>query len=171
MNDLSLLYGGVILVINLAYLIYARIVLGVLPSISESHYRAKKLGKPSLFTGYAWLLGVTVMLYGGSLLSYSPASALYILSGIALCFTGAASEYKRNLSRAVHFVGAITAIFTSLLGVWLVAGTPIPLLVMMVLGFLIEISNIRSKFYWIEVVAILLFLIGINYETLITFIR
>ena len=125
---------------------------GVLPSISDSWY-SLPVGRKGLFTFFTWGIGIPMLLYG---------TLPMFISGIGLCFVGAATQFKmkESYTKYVHFTGAAVGIFLPVaflytLGIWY------PLLVLTMFGlYLLIFKNTPNKLWWFEVVSFLCIITG-----------
>ena len=94
---------------------------GVLPSISDSWY-SLPVSQKALFTLFTWGIGIPMLFYG---------SVWFFLSGVGLTFVGAATQFKMTISytKQIHYIGALTGILFSLIGIFSLWGNILPLLV------------------------------------------
>ena len=108
-------FVGVSIITLYTYLIWCRIKLGVLPSISASAYELKKrYGKNRgyVFTGVMWVTAMSllpVVLEHGYYFMFLPIAAL--------CFVGAAPWYKERLTAEVHERSAMLSAVATVVGI------------------------------------------------------
>lgn len=126
---------------------------GVLPSISDSWY-SLPLKEKFLFTLFTWGLGIPMLFYG---------NVWFFLAGSGLSFVGAATQFKSmiGLTKEVHYAGAVVGIFASLIGIWVEWDNLLPLIWFIFFALSIQISYIKNKLWWQEIVAVVLILWGL----------
>lgn len=126
-----------------------------LPSISESWYSLG--GRRHLFMLFCIAIGMMMIFQTDGTTGW------YFLSGVGLCFTGAAAEFKSNAAytKAVHNTGAVAFILGALLGLYFESSLLWPL-ISVVLGVLIMgILKIRFLVFWAEIYSALLIMAGL----------
>lgn len=127
---------------------------GVQDSISDSWYALEK--KHALFTLFLWGIGFSMCVVGGL-----TENGFYFFSGAFLCFTGAAAEFKQDMTKTVHYVGAVGSIVLAFAGL-LINGSWIPLALFVVGAVVMYRSKkVTHKTWWIECLAFFIAEIGI----------
>lgn len=121
---------------------------GPLPSISESWYRLDGLYK-SLFTWFCWGIGF-LMLY-----QTNTTTPFFFLSGMGLCFVGAATMFRSFNKNAtiIHFTGAVFGILFSLAGLYFERHTILPFVIFLFISSLLYLFKIKNRTWWIEIAA------------------
>ena len=142
------------LFIFITYITYIVSTYGVLPSISESWYRLP-LKLKGLFTLFTWGIGIPMMFYGPLTL---------FISGAALCFVGAATQFKITAAytRLIHYTGAGIGIFLPLIFFGVAYDEYSPIIAQLLCSLIIAfISTSKNKLWWIEIVGFLTITYGI----------
>ena len=87
----------------------------------------------------------------------------FFLSGAGLSFVGAATAFKSKigLTKEVHYGGALVGIFGALIGIMVEYSNFLPLVWFIFLAISIQVSYMKKKIWWQEIVAFLLILFGI----------
>lgn len=126
---------------------------GVLPSISDSWY-SLPVSQKALFTLFTWGIGIPMLFYG---------SVWFFLSGVGLTFVGAATQFKMTISytKQIHYIGALTGILFSLIGIFSLWGNILPLLVFLFFSVLLHFAKVKNSLWWIEMVAFFCILAGL----------
>jgi hypothetical protein len=126
---------------------------GILPSISDSWYSLPQR-ENFLFTLFTWGLGIPMLFYG---------NVWFFLSGSGLSFVGAATQFKSmiGITKEVHYAGALVGILGALIGIWVQWDNLLPLLWFLFLALSIQVSYMKNKIWWQEIVAIVLILWGL----------
>ena len=127
-----------------AYVAAIWIKFGVLPSISESYYRLKKLQK-SFFTLAMFGTGLPITIYAEG--------GLMFFAGAGICFVGAAPAFREDMTGRVHVIGAVGGIVLGLLSLWLDYSLWIPQVVFAGLTFFLTFFRVRNHTWWIEILA------------------
>ena len=86
------------------------------------------------------------------------------ISGIGLCFVGAATQFKmkESYTRLIHFAGAAVGIVTPLLYFYLSYNNPLPFAIQVGSTIIIMgTEGIENKLWWIEIVGFLMVVYGI----------
>jgi len=126
-----------------------------LPSISESWYQ---LGRQKhLFTLFCVLVGMLMFFQTDG------STGFYFMSGVGLCFTGVAAEFRSRAAHTniVHYVGAVMFMLGGLLGLYFESGLLWPL-VLTILGILtLSFFKARNLIFWAEIWAGVLILSGL----------
>lgn len=138
----------------IAYVSFVVSSYGVLPSISDSWY-SLPIGRKGLFTFFTWGIGIPMLLYG---------TLPMFVSGIGLCFVGAATQFKmkESYTRLIHFAGASVGIVTPLLYFYLSYNNPLPFAIQVGSTIIIMgTEGIKNKLWWIEIVGFLMVVYGI----------
>ena len=134
-----------------SYVIYVVIEHGIQKSISDSWYVVK----------YTWMFPWMCGSIGFLHILHSELHLLFFLSGSFLCFTGAASAFKKiGMTHTIHFVGAGGAILTSCLGLGLI-GVPEVIIFNAVFAATFYLMKVKNSLWWIEIVAFLSILVGL----------
>ncbi len=138
------------------FLLYVGFIIkryGVLPSISDSWY-VLPLRQQFLFTLFTWGIGIPMLLYG---------NVWFFLSGSGLSFVGAATAFKDKigLTKEFHYGGAVLGILGALIGIAVEYTNYLPLIWFIFLAISIQVSYMKKKIWWQEIVAFLLILFGI----------
>lgn len=123
---------------------------GVLPSISDSYYELEKKKKNSgiLFTFALWLFAIPVMIAAEKGLMFGACAGI--------CFVGAASAFKQDMTGKVHNIGAIGGICLGLASLWLDFGLwyfVIPMLAIIGVIYRFRETYCKNYIWWIELVA------------------
>lgn len=126
-----------------AFVVFVWANYGIQPSISDSWYALGK--KHPLFTIWLWGVGFTMM---GMAVHLD--TLLYYFSGVFLCFTGTAAEFKNKMTGTIHVIGAIGGIFLAMAGLML-DGMWLPCLFFAVGSLIIRRSKIKATTWWIEI--------------------
>jgi hypothetical protein len=126
---------------------------GILPSISDSWYSLPQR-ENFLFTLFTWGLGIPMLFYG---------NVWFFLSGSGLSFVGAATQFKSmiGITKEVHYAGALVGILGALIGIWVQWDNLLPLVWFLFLALSIQVSYMKNKIWWQEIVAIVLILWGL----------
>jgi len=126
---------------------------GILPSISDSWYSLPQR-ENFLFTLFTWGLGIPMLFYG---------NVWFFLSGSGLSFVGAATQFKSmiGITKEVHYAGALVGILGALIGIWIQWDNLLPLVWFLFLALSIQVSYMKNKIWWQEIVAIVLILWGL----------
>ena len=87
----------------------------------------------------------------------------FFLSGAGLSFVGAATAFKSKigLTKEVHYGGALVGILGALIGILVEYSNFLPLVWFIFLAISIQVSYMKNKIWWQEIVAFLLILFGI----------
>lgn len=147
-------------IIFLSYIFFLVYRFGVLPSISESHYRLNDLRKSYLFTLFCWALSVLMIF------QTNETSPLFFISATGLAFVGSASEFKWTgaFTNIVHYGGALLGIGGALMGLWIEYNNLIPLLAFISIGIVLSALNVRNIIWWVEIVAFVCIISGLLYR-------
>ena len=141
-------------VVFLSYVIGIVSKYGVLPSISDSWY-SLPLGWKSLFTFFTWGIGIPMLLYG---------TLPLFISGVGLCFVGAATQFKmkESYTRLIHFAGAAVGIVTPLIYFLLSFNVGLPFAIQLVGSVIIWNSEeFNNKLWWVEILGFLMVVYGL----------
>lgn len=147
------------------YNLWIYILFGIKNSVSESYYELEKTKHGYFFTFFMWFIAgciISIMMHIGSLDLKS--DWMFFMSASGAAFTGAATMYKRKLSKTVHFTGAASLIVFSLLGIGLNFSNWIPsILTLILLLFLTLFArklNIKNVIYWFEIIVFFIIIVG-----------
>jgi hypothetical protein len=138
------------LIIFTFYIVYVGGRYGIQKSISDSWYHMNE----------NWAFTI-IMCYGVGILQCLHASEhfLFFISGTALCFVGAAASFKDwKLTKIVHYVGAVSAIITAIVALWLI-GVIWP--VFLVLAVIIVTWRAKNRIWWVEVGTFYIIILGL----------
>ncbi len=126
---------------------------GILPSISDSWY-VLPLRQQFLFTLFTWGIGIPMLLYG---------NVWFFLSGSGLSFVGVATQFKDKIghTKEVHYIGALVGILGALIGIIVQYGNYVPLVWFIFLAISFQVSYMKNKIWWQEIVAVVLILWGL----------
>jgi hypothetical protein len=141
----------------ISYVGYIWIKYGVQTSISESYYRLP-WKKKHLFVLFCWGFAMSAIIAS---IDITP---LMFGAGVGISFVGAAAEFKKRLSRTVHYVGAIGGIAFSQLAILL--GFDMLILNIIFLSstalLLAMRSIVNNYFWWIEIIAFCIICLAIG---------
>lgn len=143
--------------IFVTYVTYISSRFGILPSISESHYRLNRFRQGYFFTLFCWTLAVTMVLE-----SYE-SSPIYFFSGVGLAFVGAASEFKWTGANThiIHYLGALVGIVLPLVALYTHSNMWFPSALFALSAIVILLFKIKNAIFWIEIFAFLFIIIGL----------
>jgi len=100
-------------------------------------------------------IGIPMLLQGNE---------LFFISGIGLCFVGAATDFLSNGAHTniVHYVGAFIGIAGALFGLWLQYNIMFPLIVFSGGTILVLVTDkIENKIWWVEILAFITIILGL----------
>ena len=147
------------------YVLWIALQFGIRKSISESYYVLEKTGHGYYFTFFMWFITGCLIAVIVNLGTDVSGAWSFFVAAIGAAFVGAATMYLQRMSGIVHFTGAVTLIFMSLLGIGLVFGNWHPMyfmgaiiINMIVFGKVIRIPNV---IYWIEIVSFIAIITGL----------
>jgi len=100
------------LTVFVSYVSFIWIKYGVQRSISDSYYRLPKNLQP-LFTLFCWGFAFPAIIIGVDLTD----NFLMFLAGAGICFVGAAAQFKEELTKGVHMIGAYGGVLFSQLAI------------------------------------------------------
>lgn len=140
--------------LGLIYVLFKR-----LPSVSQSYYEfrdnpefvAKHGDKFTwLFSAVMIAFAVLIMVAGLEKTSGNPLQFLVFLSTSAICFVGAAPQFKQSLTHGVHYGGAVIGMLCGALMVLFTLSLT-PIFILMLLGVaIIGWAGIKNRLYWLE---------------------
>jgi len=144
-------------IVFITYITFLVKKFGVLPSISESWYRLQPEKLGYLFTLFCLTLGI-LMLYQGT-----QDTSLFFISGVGLCFVGAATQFKINdyYTGIIHSAGAAICIVSALVGIGIEYNLWLPGFGFIILTIPAYIFIKKNKTWWIEMLAFISILIGL----------
>lgn len=131
------------------------------PSISETYYIWKGVGKEWLFTMVMWIVGISILIYWVSEAKFYRCQFLSFLSVAGMCFVGGACMFKQTLTKEVHYTSA---------GIWALSATLFfainqmyyPMVVGLGFGLLGWLLNRRLNFtFWAEMACVIQMIVGI----------
>ena len=145
------------LLIFVTYVTYITYRFGVLPSISESHYKLNEFRQGYFFTIFCWALATTMVLQSDQ------SSPLYFFSGMGLAFVGVATHFKWNGAHTniVHYLGAFVGIVSALAALYFESNMWHPATLFALLTAIIVLFKIKNATFWIEIVAFLIIITGL----------
>lgn len=160
MENLTLILTIVQGAVFLSYVLYLTYRFGVLPSISESHYRLSEIRKGYLFTLFCWVLSITMIF------QTNETSPLFFLSATGLAFVGAASMFKWDGAQTafVHYIGASLGIAGALIGLMYEYSNPHPVAIFILSTLILKLFSIRNAIWWVEIIAFLCIISGLLYR-------
>jgi hypothetical protein len=138
---INTIFQGLIFLSYTSFLIYR---FGVLPSISESHYRLDNTREGYLFTLFCWALSVLMIF------QTNETSILFKWSGV---HTG-----------LIHYAGAVLGIGGALIGLCVEYNNIIPLCAFVSTALLLSVLEVRNVIWWVEIVAFLCIISGLLYR-------
>jgi hypothetical protein len=143
-----------IFVIYVGYITYR---FGILPSISDSHYKLNVSRKGYLFTIFCWALAITMVFQSDE------STPLYFFSGAGLAFVGAASEFKWTGANThiVHYLGAVLGIGCAAMGLYFESGLWQPSVIIVIFSAFCALNKTKNGIFWVEIVAFLAIIIGL----------
>lgn len=152
---LSLLMAFILLS---SYNFFVLIVVGLLPSISESYYEVK-----NKFI-FQWVLFLFPLLILNSVIDHIT-TYLFPIACFGLLLVPVAPNFKdKGLFKITHFTGAFIGIVFGYIGLWVEFGLWEPLLISLVLiGILYLIIKRKNLFYWVEQIAINVIILSLFY--------
>jgi hypothetical protein len=129
------------------YLVFVYQRFEILESISHSTY---EWNEPYLFTLMCWSLALLNLFQG--------MEGWGVLTSAGLMFAGITVNWM-NTGGWVHFIGAVTAIVSAFVGVFVMYGIWIPFAIFMVVAILTYLNKV-NWLWWVEVEAFMLILIS-----------
>jgi hypothetical protein len=87
----------------------------------------------------------------------------FFLSGSGLSFVGVATQFKDKIghTKEVHYIGALVGILGALIGIIVQYGNYVPLVWFIFLAISFQVSYMKNKIWWQEIVAVVLILWGL----------
>jgi hypothetical protein len=145
------------LLIFVIYVTYITYRFGLLPSISESHYKLNEFRQGYIFTIFCWSLATTMVLQSDQ------SSPFYFFSGMGLAFVGAATQFKWTGANThiVHYLGAFIGIACALAALYFESGMWLPATLFTFITAIIILFKAKNATFWIEIVAFLLIITGL----------
>ena len=135
------------------YLGLIYVIFGGLPSVSQSYYEfEKKYGHRFtwLFSAVMIAFAVLIMIAGLEKTSGNQLQFLVFLATSAICFVGAAPQFKQSLTHGVHYGGAVIGMLCGALMVLFTLSLA-PIFILMLLGVaIIGWAGIKNRLYWLE---------------------
>lgn len=143
-----------IFVTYVAYIIYR---FGILPSISESHYKLNTVRQGYFFTIFCWLLATTMIFQSDE------STPLYFFSGMGLAFVGAATQFKWTGANThiVHYLGAVLGIGCALMGLYFESGLWQPTVIVLIFLAFCSIAKTKNGIFWVEIASFLAIITGL----------
>lgn len=134
------------IVVFVGYVSYIWNKYGVLESISESYYRLPDNQK-ILFTLFCWLFAIPAIILGNT--------ALMFVAGGGIAFVGAAAQFKQDMTKSVHYGGAIIGILFSQLSIFFDFHMLYVNIISLIITSILFIFHKKciNYFWWIELTA------------------
>jgi hypothetical protein len=129
------------------YLLFVYKRFEILESISHSTY---EWNEPYLFTLMCWSLALLNLFQG--------MQGWGVLTSVGLMLAGITVDWM-NKHNTIHFIGAVTAILSAFVGVFVMYGIWIPFAIFVVVATLTYINKV-NWLWWVEVQAFMLILIS-----------
>jgi hypothetical protein len=145
------------LTIFFGYILYIVYGHGVLKSISDSWYIMPPKRRWMFTVLFCYPLGVLQMLHDGW---------MNVVAGAFLVFVGAATDFKSDHAKIIHYTGAAGAIFFALIALaseWII----LPLVLTMLSISSVHFLKIKNKIWWVEVAAFSSIIIGLIQKQLV----
>lgn len=140
------------------YIGYITRKFGVLYSISDSFYQFGRFRSP-WFTLFSFALGFTTVGY-----TVFTENVLFFLSGAGFVFLGAAASFREwNVTRYVHYVGALVGVFLFLIAIGVEFGIWGSLVGFIYLTLVVLMTDSSNKIWWIEIIAFLMIISGMYF--------
>ena len=145
------------LVIFATYVAYITYRFGILPSISESHYKLNTVRQGYFFTIFCWALATTMIFQSDQ------STPLYFFSGMGLAFVGAATQFKWSGANThlVHYLGAVLGIGCAVMGLYFESHLWQPAAIIVVFSALCSINRTKNAIFWVEIVSFLAIITGL----------
>ena len=159
--SLIVFYYAVVAIITAYLLLTITKFREVPPSISETYYLWKSVGKDWIFTTMMWIIGFSILVYWVSVAKNYNCQFLTFLSVSGMCFVGGACMFKQTLTKEVHYTSAaLWAISATLF--FIVNKMFEPIIVGGMFGFTGWMLNKRNNFtFWAELACVIMMIIGI----------
>jgi hypothetical protein len=142
------------LTVFVSYVSFIWIKYGVQRSISDSYYRLPKNLQP-LFTLFCWGFAFPAIIIGVDLTD----NFLMFLAGAGICFVGAAAQFKEELTKGVHMIGAYGGVLFSQLAIAINFHMYYMNVIFILLAILFEVLGyykiMKNKIWWQEILAFL----------------
>lgn len=130
------------------------------PSISETYYMWKEIGKEWVFTCVMWVTGLSILIYWVSIATNYRCQFLSFFSVAGMCFVGGACMFKETLTKETHYFSAfIWAIGATLF--FIVNGLYMPILIGFLTGLAGFLLNRRNLTFWAEIACVVMMVTGI----------
>lgn len=123
----------------------------VLESISHSSYEFVG-DKRYWFMAMCWALAFLNLAQG--------MEGWGVATSAGLLFAGITINWEQRPSYYIHFAGAVTAILSSLIGLYILNDIIAPTILLVFFALITYLFNVKNWLWWIEVQAFLLILIG-----------
>lgn len=145
------------LVIFVTYIGYITYRFGILPSISESHYKLNTVRQGYFFTIFCWALATTMIFQSDQ------STPLYFFSGMGLAFVGAATQFKWTGANThlVHYLGAVLGIGCAVMGLYFESHLWQPAVSIILFSTFCSINRTKNGIFWVEIVSFVAILIGL----------
>lgn len=133
------------------------------PSISETYYMWKEVGKQWMFTTMMWLVGLTILTYWLYASQSYRCQFLPFLSISGMMFVGGACMFKETLTKEVHYVSAFIWAGCALM-FFLINSLYYPILIGIGVGMLswMFIDRCRNLTFWAEIACVIMMIVGIG---------
>lgn len=145
------------LVIFVTYVAYITYRFGILPSISESHYKLNTVRQGYFFTIFCWALATTMIFQSDQ------STPLYFFSGMGLAFVGAATQFKWTGANThiVHYLGAVLGIGCAVMGLYFESHLWQPAAIIVLFSAFCAINKTKNGIFWVEIVSFVAIIIGL----------
>lgn len=145
------------LLIFVSYVGYITYRFGVIPSISDSHYKLNTVRQGYIFTIFCWALAITMVFQSDE------STPLYFFSGVGLAFVGAASEFKWTGANTniVHYLGAVLGIGCAAMALYFESVMWQPAVSIVLFSGFCSIYKIKNAIFWVEIVAFVAIITGL----------
>ncbi|MFY9154119.1 MAG: hypothetical protein WAO52_19015 [Prolixibacteraceae bacterium] len=141
-------------VLFITYFLYIWFRHGVRQSLSDSYYALGK-NRNFIFTLFWWFFMIPVMIVAST--------PLIFFAGSGICFVGASPAFRNRLEGKVHTISAVAGIFLSMLSLIIDFRYWISAVIFLILSLAIILSKIKNRTWWIEIAAILVFLVSLYF--------
>ena len=136
-------------VIFLGYILIMFLKNGTQKSVSAIYYTHKE--------NYRWIFSLVFFTVGA--LNFFHGNIWFALGGCALAFVGAAAQYKEDITKTVHNIGAWGSIVFSLIGVVLLGNYVQAVITVLAIGF-VHFTVKQNRTTWVEITAFILLILG-----------
>lgn len=153
----------ILLLLFTSFIAYIVKKVGVLESISDSFYELKEQG--SLF----W---VALSSMAFLLVLFDPQNPYTLISAAGLVFTCGSPYFKEAFpDKPIHFAGAVTAILSAFVNLYVTYGFWQPFALFVVGVGLIALFRVKNHTWWVEVWAFYLIIIGMIWGEVLVLLK